>query len=175
MRLNKKKIWNMPKIISLILFIIIALPMSAKNTFENPDFSYPEDVMVSADSVLASRKATDLDRVSAITQYARAMTMRDADSLAVVLRRLDNVMAQVTAHDARALLFMYKASILSAAYQFFEYKIEGNELPLDSLPDNPELWSTHLRKWKACNAIHSIVIQLSSSGIPIMRPMTALS
>ena len=136
--------------------------MTAKNTFENPDFSYPEDVMASADSVLASRKATDLDRVSAITQYARAMTMRDADSLAVVLRRLDNVMAQVTAHDARALLFIYKASILSAAYQFFEYKIEGNELPLDSLPDNPELWSTQDFDYQIQSAVHQAFEEVES-------------
>lgn len=136
--------------------------MTAKNTFENPDFSYPEDVMAAADSVLTSRQATDLDRVNAVTQYARAMTMRDADSLAVVLRRIDDVTAQLTAPDARALLLMYKASMLKAAYQFFSYKIVDNVLPLDSLPDNPALWSVQHFQHQIQSCVDQAIVELES-------------
>ncbi len=136
--------------------------MTAKNTFENPDFSYPEDVMAAADSVLTSRKATDLDRVNAVTQYARAMTMRDADSLAVVLRRIDDVTAQLSTPDVRALLLMYKASMLKAAYQYFSYKIVDNVLPLDSLPEDPALWSVQHFQHQIQSCVDQAIMELES-------------
>ena len=136
--------------------------MTAKNTFENPDFSYPEDVMAAADSVLTSRKATDLDRVNAVTQYARAMTMRDADSLTVVLRRIDDVTAQLSTPDVRALLLMYKASMLKAAYQYFSYKIVDNVLPLDSLPEDPALWSVQHFQHQIQSCVDQAIMELES-------------
>ena len=131
----------MRKYLTLLILLCFVAPIYGRSTFANPDFSFPEDVMSVADSVLASRKATDLDRVNAMTQYASAALSRDRDSLAMVVRRVDTELKRLTQPDARALMLMYKATLLRFAYNVYDYKIYSTVAPLDSLPESFELWS----------------------------------
>ena len=123
---------------SLLLAFCIALAAWSKSTFENPDFSYPQDVIHTADSVLNSPAASDLDRVNAVTQFATAKLLFDYDSVAVVYNRINQTAERITQPDAKALILIYKAAFLRSVHSMSHGDIDA---PLDPLPDNPEMWS----------------------------------
>lgn len=131
----------MKKTFFFLILLCCMITSTGMNSFENPDFSFPADVIASADSVMTSRKASDLDRTCAVMQFSYASLMRDPDSISVVLQRINDILTQISKHDARALLLMYKAATLRAVYNNLGYKINSNIAPTETLPDNLELWT----------------------------------
>ncbi len=117
----------------------------SKNTFENPDFAFPRDVMRNADKEYASAVnnkewAKALQAAMQMCVSEQAVSSEAADSCVMIF---DNV-AKAMPQPYSALARLMQASVLRQAYQSDSWTYEQRNLPADQLPESISLWDKRM-------------------------------
>lgn len=128
------------------------------NTFEKPDFAYPQTVDENA------RKALDKAIVAgdwvtvckAATQIMLARNIISMDSIGKTIKEIDGL-AQKAPQPWRSMLLTLEANCYYNVYQSNRWTMNARSLPLDSFPENVKEWSRDLMGLK--------LMELSKSAV----------
>lgn len=133
------------KRISIVLFAIITLfsAMSQTRKTMAPDFAYPDKVASTALRDLnAALKSGDGEAlVNALVRFGLAKTAVSADSMPVVLKRIELVSTESDNLAVKALLNLLEAKIYTELYGHNSYAINRRATVAGLAGDNYELWS----------------------------------
>lgn len=109
------------------------------NTFESPDFAFPETVIANAEKVLRS-SSSDTEVVSAVVQLVIAESIRSSDSASRYVAMVDSV-AQARGGVTGAVLYSLEAQIMNQIHDNM-WEADSRNLPLsEPFPDNMCEWS----------------------------------
>ena len=150
----------MPALLLVLGMILLYLPSASaakqtpRNTFASPDFAYPKTVAANADKALqkALSDGDDVNVVRALIQLTIADNDVSADNLPARLQAISDVAAK-SSGERLAVLRLLQARLLNEVYQSDSYKYSNRNLPTDSFPADPTLWSKDLFALR----IHSLV------------------
>lgn len=119
-----------------------AVSTTPKSTFLNPDFAFPDDVRRDASPAFTKGLKTNdpVMALNAAMQLAVADRLTSRDSIGSVISRYDRV-AAAFGQPWRSLALILKARQLNDVYRSSAWKFNQRVLPLDSLSDEPMLWS----------------------------------
>lgn len=158
-RMNLHTIHRMAAALALAAIVLFAAPpeISARtakhgkllkktqipaNTFDTPDFSFPETVIANAETKLTP-EASDADAVLAMTQLAIARMSVSRDAAPQVMAQIDSL-ASARGGVAAALLYTLEARML-VDIKNNNWSSGSRTLPLsDPFPENPEEWSADM-------------------------------
>lgn len=113
---------------------------SPENSFEHPDFSFPETVINNAMPKLSASSIAE-DVIMAAAQIVSARDIISNGSLAANMAMLDSV-ADLRGGNVAAILYSLEAEMLSNSYSENSWVYNERTLPLTSQwPDDPADWS----------------------------------
>lgn len=144
---------------------------TAANTFESPDFAYPRKVIENALPVLERSKASgrNIDVVRALVQLTVA---EDAISVSAMPRMAHTIdsLANNAEGAIASILRMLEARLYVEVYASNPGTFKSRDLPLDSFPDDPTLWSADMFALK----IHELVSSaMTDRGMLASEPVDA--
>lgn len=112
------------------------------NTFENPDFAFPETVIKNAEKELKS-SPNDTETIQAMIQLVIAGNSRDRYDASSLANKIDS-MAQVKGGAVAAVLYSVEAQLIQEVYQN-SYLDRNFNLPLtEPFPSNMNEWSSDM-------------------------------
>lgn len=140
------------------------------NTFETPDFAYPETVIANAERVLRS-DASDIDVVKAVVQLAVANNERSSASFNETVALVDSV-AKARSGATSAILYSLEAQIVS---QLGASIYSDRQLPLDEpFPADMAKWSEDMFRLKVLDLCRKSLADpqlLKNSPIEQWKPL----
>ncbi len=117
-----------------------------QNTFETPDFRFPETVIANAERVLNS-SPSDEDLIKAVMQIASASNYISTDSVFSTLREIDRLAGRCSG-PVSSILYSYEAQIVADIHSH-NYESNFRNLPLTTpFPDNLNEWSGDMFRLK---------------------------
>lgn len=137
-----------------------------KNSFQTPDFAYPQDVVrnASAEYDKALKAGDGLNALRAAIQMNIAQTSIDAegDVGASIRRYLE--LGKSLAAPWNSMAWLLSARLCTEIYQNDSWKFDSRKLPLDSCPENIQEWSSAMFAMKTLDDVRNAVKSLDSAG-----------
>lgn len=145
---------------------------SIPNTFEQPDFAFPETVSANASVAFdKAMKGGDYTRaLVALMQLTASQTSIDAARRQECIERIDSV-ARIMPEPYRSVGLLMEASSYRTAYDRERWQYDQRNLPLDTVPDDITLWSKDLYALKILS-----LVEQSAAGVEAAArlPLSAL-
>ena len=114
------------------------------NSFQSPDFAFPQTVIKNAEKELASNP-TDIETIQAMIQLTIAENMRDRNQATSLINRIDSI-AEAKGGLTASILYSLEAQLVTAIYENTPFSSE-RVLPLsDPFPENIDEWSEDMFK-----------------------------
>jgi len=131
------------------------------NTFANPDFAFPKTVIANAETALAQagKSGDDVALIKAALQLTIAENDVSTSSLPSTIERLHNCAASRKGAPA-AILYMIEARLMQQVYSADAYTYRRRNLPLDSFPADPTLWSADHFALRVHSLVESAIAQI---------------
>lgn len=131
--------------ISLIFSLAAFAVKKPSNSFARPDFAYPQTVSANAQTALERSLASgnELDAVKAVLQLVVAQNDISTANMPKMALLIDRTASKVSA-PAASILYMIEAQLYAQTYDADAGTYSGRNLPLDSFPADPQLWSKEL-------------------------------
>lgn len=147
-----------------------------KNSFQTPDFAYPQDVVRNAGAEYdKALKAQDgLNALRAAIQMNIAETSVDAEGDAGASIRRYNELGQSLAAPWNSMAWLLSAKLYTDIYQNDSWKFIQRKLPLDKFPENVQEWSADMFALKTLEDVHNAIDGLEGVGPMSVREVTGL-
>lgn len=140
------------------------------NTFANPDFAFPKDVVRNAQAELESalKSSRSEDALLAVVQIAVAQRSISYDSIAPALELFDKVNKKLPAPYA-SLGMLLQARFYTDLYRSRRWVFDSRTLPADSIPEDPMFWDGKMFRNRVNSLISTAVkgVDASASSLPL--------
>lgn len=125
-----------------------------KNTFDNPDFNFPQTVYDNANQELekALRSGDEARIVKALLEICSAETTISTDSADQCVILIDSISENLN-NGWLAMARMLEASLIGEVYQNDKWTYEERELPASEIPAKMSLWDKSMFRTKIQNLI----------------------
>lgn len=135
-------------IIGFICFIptdMSAAKSKTANTFATPDFAFPQTVASNAEAALkgAEKTGDHLKLIQALMQLTIARQQVSTEAMPEMAAMIERYATSSSGATA-SILYMLEAQLYNDVYESDSYTFTKRNLPLDSFPDSPMLWSKDL-------------------------------
>jgi len=141
-----------------------------ENTFATPDFAYPQTVIENATVAFQRAKSggNELDLIKAAIQLTVAEDNISTSNMPRMAAMLDTAAGDCKG-AAQAILYMLEAKLYNEVYVSDRGRFSGRNLPLDSFPADPQLWSADMFALKIEGLVRA---SLASVPDPASCPVT---
>lgn len=129
--------------ILLSFFIFSSFMADAVNSFQNPDFAFPQTVQSNAEAELkkavASKDAPIA--ITALLQIATAKSQIDPAALPAAIKLSDSISAEFKDSDFAPIFTLLTARLYDKYYSNHRWMVDRRELPLEPRPADISEWS----------------------------------
>ncbi|MCM1365921.1 MAG: MG2 domain-containing protein [Prevotella sp.] len=145
------------------------------NSFANPDFAFPKDVISNAEKGLreASKTGNPDNIIKAAIQLTIANDIISSDRMPQMASMLDSI-AMTLPSPQCSVLFLLEAKLFYETYCNNSRTFNNRNLPLDNYPANPQEWSSDLFALKIMELIekaNSTAVAPAEIPISEIRPL----
>ena len=118
---------------------------SDKDKSDGPDFAFPQTVIDKAESAMrqASGRGDETAVIRNAIQIVTANNLISTDRMPAMAMLLDSL-AKKGSPAGASILYSLEAQLYRQVYTSDRYTFDRRTLPLDSYPEDPQLWSTQL-------------------------------
>ncbi len=134
---------NLYRDILLSLFFLSFFMANAVNTFQNPDFAFPQTVQANAEAALKKAVASGNapTAITALLQISTAKTKIDRGSLAEAIALADSTAALFKNSEYAPVFDLLTARLYYRYYRNNSWTFDRRELPLEPRPADVSEWS----------------------------------
>ena len=147
-----------------------------KNSFQTPDFAYPQDVAKNAqaeyDKALAA--GDGLNALRAAIQMNIAQIRIDAEGdVSKSLARYQELGTKLAA-PWNSMAYLLQARLYTDIYQNESWVFDGRTLPLDNYPENIQEWSGAMFAAKTLETVRNALKAIDGSGTKPLKDISGL-
>ena len=155
--------------ITTLLFLILALTISAQLPNRKPNFAYPKQVINNADKNITTALNTGNGKalIKSIIEYSIAQSLIDADNLPETIERIESITEKEKDPCIKAILNILLLDIYDEIYNSDRWKFDKRDNPLLPLPKDYNTWDGNQFKYK--------ILALCDSALLNPAPLQASS